>query len=79
MAESGTTGRARIVPDPSRSHRRDPKTGQWSRRDTSSGRFDEAKKQGGTLKSVRRERRRSGASVLLLANSILPPSFLRLR
>jgi hypothetical protein len=56
MAESGTTGRARIVPDPSRSQRRDPKTGQWSRRDTSSGRFVDAKKRGGTLNSVRRER-----------------------
>lgn len=56
MAESGTTGRTRIVPDPSRSQRRDPKTGQWSRRDTSSGRFVDAKKRGGTLNSVRRER-----------------------
>jgi hypothetical protein len=55
MADSRKTGRARIVPDPSRSQKRDPKTGLWTRRDTSSGRFVDAKKRGGSLKSVRRE------------------------
>lgn len=33
----------------------DPRTAQWTRRDTQHGRFRAAKRAGGSLKSVRRE------------------------
>jgi hypothetical protein len=56
MAKSGTSGGARVVPDPKRPQKRDPRTGLWTRRDTSSGRFVDAKKRGGSLRSVVRER-----------------------
>lgn len=33
----------------------DPVTGKWARRDTSTGRFEELKRSGGSFRSVRRE------------------------
>lgn len=39
-----------------RSQVRNPKTGLWTKRDTSSGQFKSVKKSGGTYRGVRRER-----------------------
>ncbi len=38
-----------------RSQVKNPKTGLWVKRDTSTGRFVQAKKSGGSFKGVRRE------------------------
>lgn len=46
----GRTGAARR-----RSQVKNPKTGLWTKRDSSTGRFVRTKKSGGSFKSVRRE------------------------
>lgn len=55
MAKTGRrgTGRAGAVRD--RSQVRNPKTGLWSKRSSSTGRFVQTKKSGGSFKGVRRE------------------------
>ena len=55
MAKNGRKGAGRVGAVKNRSQSRNPKTGLWSKRDTSSGRFVQTKKSGGSFKSVRRE------------------------
>ena len=55
MAKNGTRGSGRIGSVRSRSQGRNPKTGLWTKRDTSSGRFMDVKQSGGAFKGVRRE------------------------
>jgi hypothetical protein len=56
MATNGSYRRAgRIGNVREDAHVRDPRTGQWTTRDTKSGRFRLAKRLGGSLRSVRRE------------------------
>lgn len=56
MAKNGARGGGRIGAVTSRSQVRNPKTGHWTKRDSSSGRFIATKKSGGQFKGVRRER-----------------------
>lgn len=55
MATSGTYGGGRVGEATQDAREQDPRTAQWTRRDTQQGRFRAAKRTGGTLKSVRRE------------------------
>lgn len=57
MAKNGANGGGRTGRIRDRSQVHDPRTGQWVKRDTSTGRFMDVKKDGGSFKSVRRERR----------------------
>ncbi len=56
MAKNGAHGDGRIGAVSNRSQVRNPKTGKWVKRDTSTGRFMATKKSGGSFKGVRRER-----------------------
>lgn len=56
MAKNGAKGNGRTGAVRNRSQVRNPTTGLWSKRDTSSGRFVETKKSGGSFKGVRREK-----------------------
>jgi hypothetical protein len=56
MAKNGPRGGGRIGAVKGRTQVRNPKTGLWTKRDTSTGRFSDVKKSGGSFKSVRRER-----------------------
>jgi hypothetical protein len=55
MAKNGARGGGRVGSVRGRSQVQSPKTGLWTKRDTSSGRFIQVKKSGGTFKGVRRE------------------------
>lgn len=55
MAQNGTYGGGRVGDVRDTARERDPRTGLWTTRDTQSGRFGGAKRDGGTLNSVRRE------------------------
>lgn len=55
MAQNGTYGGGRVGDVRGSARERDPRTGLWTKRDTQTGRFDRAKRSGGTLNSVRRE------------------------
>lgn len=56
MARNGARGRGRIGAVRGRTQTRNAKTGQWVKRDTSTGRFMDVKQSGGTFKGVRKER-----------------------
>lgn len=55
MAKNGARGKGRIGGVRGRSQARNARTGLWSKRDTSSGRFIDVKQSGGAFKGVRRE------------------------
>ena len=55
MAKNGAKGRGRVGAVTGRSQVRNPQTGLWVKRDTSTGRFKAVKKSGGQFKGVRRE------------------------
>lgn len=55
MAKNGRKGGGRVGAVKGRSQRKNPKTGTWTKRDTSTGRFTSVKKSGGSFKGVRRE------------------------
>ena len=55
VAKNGPKDKARIGAVKGRSQVVDPRTGQWAKRDTSTGRFTQVKKSGGSFKGVRRE------------------------
>jgi hypothetical protein len=55
MAKNTGNG-SRVGSVSGRSQVQNPKTGLWTKRDTSTGKFTQVKKSGGTFKSVRRER-----------------------
>lgn len=55
MAKNGPKGKARISAVRGRSQVVNPRTGKWATRDTSTGRFTQIKKSGGSFKGVRRE------------------------
>jgi hypothetical protein len=54
-ARGGARGGARVGAVKGRSQTQSPKTGLWTKRDTSTGRFVQTKKSGGSFKGVRRE------------------------
>jgi hypothetical protein len=56
MAKDGAKGGGRAGKVSGRSQVRNPKTGLWTKRDTSTGRFTQVKKSGGSFKAVRREK-----------------------
>ena len=55
MAKNGAKGSGRVGAVTGRSQVKNPRTGLWTKRDASKGRFVETKKTGGTFKGVRRE------------------------
>lgn len=55
MAKHGATGKGRAGATRGRSQTKNPKTGLWTMRDTSTGRFLDIKKSGGSFKGVQRE------------------------
>ncbi len=56
MAKNGAKGGGRIDEVARRSQVTKPKTGEWTRRSPSSGRFRTMKEKGGDFKGVPRER-----------------------
>lgn len=56
MAKNGAKGGGRVGAVRGRSQSQNPKTGLWTKRDTQTGRFVDAKKSGGTFKGVRKEK-----------------------
>lgn len=56
MAKNGARGGGRVGAVKGRSQVQNPRTGMWTKRDTATGRFVEAKRSGGTFKGVRQER-----------------------
>ena len=55
MAKNGAKGGGRVGAVSGRSQVRNPQTGLWVKRDTSTGRFKGVKKSGGQFKGVRKE------------------------
>ena len=55
MAKNGARGGGRVGAVKGRSQTKNTRTGLWTKRDTSTGRFVDAKKSGGQFKGVRRE------------------------
>ncbi len=55
MAKNGAKGGGRVGAVAGRSQVKNPKTGLWTKRESSSGRFVATKKSGGQFKGVRRE------------------------
>lgn len=55
MAKNGAQGNGRTGAVRNRPQVRNPTLGLWKRRDTSTGRFVELKKTGGSFKGVQRE------------------------
>jgi hypothetical protein len=55
MAKNGSRRGGRVGAVTGRSQSKNPQTGLWTKRDTSTGRFMSAKKGGGQFKGVRRE------------------------
>ncbi len=56
MAKNGARGGGRTGAVKGRSQSQNPRTGLWTKRNTSTGRFSETKKSGGSFKGVRREK-----------------------
>lgn len=56
MATNGSKGDGRLGAVRGRSQAKNTKTGLWTKRDTSTGRFMNVKKSGGTFKGIKRER-----------------------
>ena len=56
MATNGSKGDGRVGAVRGRSQAKNAKTGLWTKRDTSTGRFMNVKKSGGTFKGIKRER-----------------------
>lgn len=56
MAKNGARGGGRTGSVKGRSQSQNPRTGLWTKRGTSTGRFSEVKKSGGSFKGVRREK-----------------------
>jgi hypothetical protein len=56
MAKNGASGKGRVGAVSERSQFESSRTGLWTKRDTTSGRFVATKKTGGSFKGVRRER-----------------------
>lgn len=56
MATNGSKGNGRRGAVKGRSQTKSVKTGLWTKRDTSTGRFTDVKTSGGPFKGVRRER-----------------------
>jgi hypothetical protein len=56
MAKNGVRGKGRVGAVKARSQVRNSKTGMWTKRDTSTGRFLDVKQSGGTFRGVRREK-----------------------
>jgi hypothetical protein len=55
MAKNGARGGGRVGAVAKRSQVASPRSGLWTKRDASSGRFMQTKKTGGPFKGVRRE------------------------
>ncbi len=55
MAKNGAKGKGRVGAVTGRSQVKNTRTGLWTKRDTSSGRFIATKQSGGSFKGVRRE------------------------
>lgn len=55
MAKNGAKGAGRVGAVTGRSQVQNPRTGLWTKRDSSKGRFVLTKKTGGSFKGVRRE------------------------
>lgn len=55
MAKNGARGQRRIGQVKGRSQAYNPKSTRWTKRDTSTGRFMDAKKDGRPFKGVRKE------------------------
>ena len=56
MAKNGPKGGGRIGAVRDRSQVQNPKTGQWTKRDTGTGKFMDGKANGKPFKGVRKER-----------------------
>lgn len=56
VAKNGARGGGRVGAVKGRSQTKNPRTGLWTKRDTSTGRLVSAKKSGGQYKGVRKER-----------------------
>ena len=56
MAKNGAKGGGRAGAVSERSQVKNPRTGNWTKRETSSGRFIATKKSSGSFKGVRREK-----------------------
>ena len=56
MAKNGANGKGRVGQVRGRSQSYNPKTGTWTKRDTSTGRFMQSKQTGGSFKGVRKEK-----------------------
>ena len=56
MARNGQRGNGRVSAARGPSQTRNPRTGLWTERDTSTGRFLDVKRSGGTFRGVRREK-----------------------
>lgn len=56
MAKNGKPGGGRIGPVKGRSQVRNPATGNWTKRDTGTGRFMDQKQDGAPFKGVRKEK-----------------------
>ncbi len=56
MAKNGKPGNGRIGPIRDRSQVKNPVTGNWTKRDTGTGRFIDQKQDGQPFKGVRKER-----------------------
>lgn len=56
MAKNGAKGKGRIGAVSQRTQVKNPQSGLWTKRDTSSGRFVATKVSGGQFKGVRKEK-----------------------
>lgn len=56
MAKNGSRGGGRIGAVRRRSQTQNPKTGLWTKRDSSTGRFSQVKESPGPFKGVRKEK-----------------------
>ena len=56
MATNGGRGKSRVGAVKKRSQVMNPKTGRWTKRDTSTGQFSAMKESPGPYKGVRKER-----------------------
>lgn len=56
MAKNGANGGSRIGAVTGRTQQKNPRTGLWTKRDTSTGKFMSVKRTTGPYKGVRKER-----------------------
>lgn len=56
MAKNGARGGGRVGAVTGRTQSKNPRTGLWTKRDTSTGQFTSVKKSGGTYRGVRKEK-----------------------